>query len=106
MEIDLMIVLNATVTDFLINLQVEDHSISNTKIVQDNIGMFYHNYDALLTSVLHNFVFDFNESHQNGIDLKKNLTVKFVAGLLRQSIITPYQEDGFIYGGFKWISDF
>jgi len=68
--------------------------------------MFYHNYDALLTSVLHNFVFDFNESHQNGIDLKKNLTVKFVAGLLRQSIITPYQQDGFIYGGFKWISDF
>lgn len=56
----------------------------------DNIGMFYHNYDALLTSVLNSFVYDFNTSHEDGIDLTKNLTVKFVAGLVRASIITPF----------------
>lgn len=60
---DIEIVLNATVQDFLINLHVNEDSISNTRVVQDNIGMFYHNYDVLLTSVLHNFVYDFNESH-------------------------------------------
>jgi hypothetical protein len=68
--------------------------------------MFYHNYDMLLTNVMNGMVYDFNYSHQDGIDLaKKNLTIKFVSGLFRQSIITPYQVDGFIYGGFRWISD-
>ena len=60
---DIMIVLNATVQDFVINLRVDDHTLTNTQIVHDNIGMFYHNYDALLTSVLHTFVYDFNYSH-------------------------------------------
>jgi len=69
--------------------------------------MFYHNYDLLLTNVLNGLVYDFNYVHQDGNDLKKkSLTIGFVAGLMRASIITPYQVDGFIYGGFKWISDF
>ena len=69
--------------------------------------MFYHNYDLLLTNVMNGMVYDFNYTHQNGIDLTKDhLTIKFIAGLLRRSIVTPYQVDGFIYGGFRWISDF
>lgn len=67
--------------------------------------MFYHDYDVLLSSVLNSFVYDFNTTHADGIDLTHNVTVKFVAGLLRKSLITPFEEDGFLFAGFKWISD-
>ena len=86
-----MIVLNATFNNFLINVQVTEQSISNTEVTTDNIGMFYHNYDTLLTSVLNSFVYDFNYSHQTGIDLKQKYpVVKFVAGMIQKSIITPF----------------
>ena len=72
----------------------------------DNVGMFYHNYDALLTNVLNGLAYDFNTTHASGIDLtKNNLTLKFISGLVRASIITPFQEDGFLFAGFKWITD-
>ncbi len=59
-------------------------------MLTDNIGMFYHNYDLLLTSVLNSFVYDFNTAHSTGIDLKKNSTIKLLSTLVRQSVITPY----------------
>ena len=102
----LQVVLNLTVKNFLIQVQIQDQQISGTKPVIDNIGMFYHNYDLLLTNVMNGLVYDFNYSHQDGIDLvKKYPTLQFISGMVRPSIITPYQVDGFIYGGFKWISD-
>lgn len=52
--------------------------------------MFYHNYDQLLTAVFDSFVYDFNTTHADGIDLTKNTTLKFVAGLVRKTLITPY----------------
>jgi hypothetical protein len=68
--------------------------------------MNYHDYDSLLTAVLNSFVTNFNMSHADGIDLTKKIpTLKFVAGMLQATLLTPFQEQGFLYGGFKWITD-
>jgi len=52
--------------------------------------MFYHNYDVELSAVLNSFVYNFNTSHSDGIDLTHNKTIKLVASMLRKSVITPY----------------
>lgn len=60
----------------------------------DNVGMFYHNYDVELSAVLNSFVYNFNTSHSDGIDLTNNKTVKLLNSVLRKSVITPYEMDG------------
>jgi hypothetical protein len=55
---------------------------------------------------LDSFVANFNAVHVPDDLSKKIPTIKFVAGLLAKTLLTPYQEDGFLFGGFKWISDF
>jgi hypothetical protein len=59
-----------------------------------------------LTPVLDNFIANFNALHVPNDLSKKIPTVKFVAGLLGKTLLTPYQQDEFLFGGFKWISDF
>lgn len=69
--------------------------------------MYYHNYDLMFNGIIDDLLFDFNWKHQNGIDFKEKYpTLKFIAGMLRNSVITPFEEDEFIYAGFSWISDF
>ncbi len=52
-----------TVKNFLISLQIQEQQISGTRAVVDKIGMFYHNYDLLLTNVMNGMVYDFNYTH-------------------------------------------
>jgi len=91
----------------VLTTQVNEPQIANTVVVTDNIGMYYHDYDALLTNVLVDYAYDFNTTHQNGTDFKDIYpTLKFINGMLKGSVITPYELDDFIYGGFSWITDF
>lgn len=106
-EMSLQVVLNATVDNFVLNVQIQEPAIANTEVLIDNVGMFYHDYDDLLTAVLEAFAADFNVIHSDGWDAKNiNKTAGFIAGLIKATILTPYEVDGFLFGGFKWISDF
>lgn len=63
-------------------------------MLQDNIGMFYHNYDALLTSVLASMVSDFNTTHAKGIDLaSNNQLLASLAVVMSPFVISPYVVD-------------
>jgi len=58
-------------------------------------------------SVVSAFTDNYNAKHASGWDFKVLVpTVKFVSGLIAKTIVTPYQQDGFLFGGFRWISDF
>lgn len=107
LEMNLQMVFNVSLVDFLATIQIEDTNIANTVVMYDHIGMYKHDYDAMLSSVLEDVIFDLNWKYQNGIDFKVLYpTLAFVAGLLRNSVITPFELDHFIYAGFSWISDF
>jgi hypothetical protein len=75
-------------------------------MVQDNIGLATYDFKQVFTPILDSFVDNFNAEHVPNDLSKKIPTIKFVAGLLMKTLLTPYQEDGFLFGGFKWISDF
>lgn len=80
--------------------------MANTVLVSDNIGLATYNFDEALAPALTTFEANYNARNVLHDLTKTYPTVKFVAGLLMKTIMTPYQEDGFLFGGFKWISDF
>ena len=102
---DLQLLLALNVTDFTINVQAEEPQIHNTQVAVDNVGMFYHDYDQLLTNVLIAFTDDFNLSHPSGIDLKKTTWGGMLANLLRETEVSTGVQPGFLYAGFSWITD-
>ena len=95
----------ASMEDFFITAQITEQSISETKVLVDNVGMFYHDYDLMFTSVMSAMVYDFNTSHIDGIDLRKMSLFNFVSNLIPDTTITPFQENTFIFAGFRWIKD-
>ena len=97
------------------DFKLDDFSVqalfNNTRIIDNKV--MYEKFpfkperssDNSLTELWTAIATDFNGAHLNGIDLKKNQIVAFVAGLVRHSLITPYMQDNYYYGGFSWISD-
>ena len=91
LEMNLQLFIDFSVSNFKINLQLNQPKITNTKIVSAAIPMHYHDYDTLLTDILIAFTFDFNTSHYAGIDLKKKYHyVKLASYLFIGTVITPY----------------
>ena len=48
---------------------------------------------------------DFNTTHQNGWDLKENPNIKFLSYVLVKTAITPFQQEGYMFAGFSFLSD-
>ena len=106
LNMDVRANVNASFDNFVIYASANDLLISNTQVTVDNVGLDYHAFDELLTSVAKTMSDNFNLSHSSGINLvKKWPTLNFIAGLAKNSILTPFEQDEFIYAGFKWISD-
>ena len=106
LNLDVKANVNASFESFVVYGAVNDVVISNTKVVADNVGLDFHAYDDLFTSIAKSFADTFNLSHASGIDLtKKFSTLQFIAGMAQNSIVTPLKQDEFLYAGFKWISD-
>lgn len=82
------------------------HSVADTKIVEDNVGLQEHDLDALFTQGLNDFTADYNTNHETPKDFTEIIpTLKFVNGLMQNTLLTT-MGDEVLYGGFKWISDF
>ena len=72
----------------------------------DLVGIQDDDFNEILSNILQTVVADWNEQYKDGYDLKKKVPIlKFVSGMFKNFILTPNQEQGFIYGGFSWLSD-
>lgn len=76
-------------------IQLTNGKISNTEVVQDNINMFYHEYDALLNNVLQEFAPDFNNHNKDGWDMSSKMPAWALE--LSETLITPYVQDSFLF---------
>merc|ERR1711920_255197 len=106
LNLDVKANVNASWEEFVIYATINDPMISNTIVTQDNVGMDYHAFDELLSSVAVTMSDTFNLSHGKMDLVKKYPILNFIAGMARNSIVSPLVQDEFIYAGFKWISDF
>jgi hypothetical protein len=76
-------------------------------VTENNIKANTENLDVKLNQILSDFIVEYNYQNIKGFNIaNKYPTVKFVAGMIMKTIITPYTEDEFLFAGFKFISDF
>ena len=107
LNVDIVANVNASFESFVIYASINDVAISNTIVTYDLVGLDYHPYDDLLTSVATSITTDFNVAHTGGLNLvDKYPTLAFISGMARNSIASPLIQEEFLYAGFKWISDF
>ena len=107
LNLDVKANVNASWESFVIYAAANDVSISNTIVTYDRVGLDYHAFDSLLTSVAVSMSDNFNLSHSKGLNLvEKYPTLGFISGMARNSIVSPLVQDEFVYAGFKWISDY
>jgi hypothetical protein len=97
--------MNFTFTNFVIFKQYSNQQVTGTSVKSSTMTLGESDLDATMLSFFTNIGNEYDAAHAKGIDLKKNTTVGFVAGLLRQTLLTPYMVDGYLYGGFSWITD-
>ena len=97
--------MNFTFSDFIIYRQFANQQVTGTTLKSSTVDLGIDDLDAALLSFLTALETDYDAAHEKGIDLKKNTTIGFVAGLLRHTLLTPFMEDEYLYGGFSWITD-
>lgn len=50
---------------------------------------------------------EFNLKFADGFDISEKIeVVKFVNGLMKETLATPFVEDGNLFAGFRWLTDF
>lgn len=94
------------IADFMLTLDIASPTFVGTT-TQSYIGeLDYHNWDAELTSVLKVIAEDVNIRFGEGVDIcdkwpKLNLAKKFI----RNTLVSPFVENEFMFLGFKLITD-
>jgi len=106
LNLDVKANVNASWESFVIYAAASDILVSNTVVTKDNVGLDYHAFDTLFTSVATTMADTFNLSHGKLDLVAKFPVLAFISGMARNSIVSPLVQDEFIYAGFKWISDY
>lgn len=90
LNLDFRTNVNASFESFVINGAINDPQVYSTVVVEDKVGLDYHNFDPLLTSVIKAIADDFNIIHAKGLNLvQKYPTLGFISGMARNSILSP-----------------
>ena len=87
-------------------LELSDVTVQNTTTTSDIGEMDYHNWDSELYYVIKDIVDDSNLRLATPIDLKKTgpPIISFVAGLFKNTIMSPTVSDEFIALGFSMLA--
>jgi len=59
-QTEIMLKMNGTMEAFILYPVIKQVKVQNTKVLQDNIGMYAHDYNVLFSSILQNFANDVN----------------------------------------------
>merc|ERR1712127_213893 len=92
---------------FIFFFNIDDATFTNTEVIEALIPMYYHPYDALFDAIMEDLAYNWNYTHQLGIDLKNYISLfKAINAGTKSVTLSPYVVDGFMYGGFSLVSDF
>ena len=68
--------------------------------------MYYRNYDALFTMAFQSQLLVITNDYAQGIDIAQVFPqVGMISGMLLNTTVTPFQEDGYLYAGFTFLTD-
>jgi hypothetical protein len=100
-------VFNGTFTDFTLYAKFENTAMRASHLESSLFDVSsVKSYTDLIDNTIGAEIEAFNAKFGEVIDLKmKYPTLGFVAGIVKNLVLTPFQVDHFLFAGFKWISD-
>lgn len=105
-EINIQAIMNVTLTNFVIYPDVKTVVAENAKIVVDNVGLYDRDYNYFFTSVLKQQASDINVKYKTGWPISNlDPQLAMITGLIKNSTVSPYVADEWIYAGFSMQAD-
>jgi len=98
--------LNLTMQDLIIYPVPQTVQISYTNLTYDGIGMYVHDYGKFFQAVIDDMTENFNLQNKKGFPLADfSPEIGMIGGLIKNTTLSPYISDGWLYGGFSMYSD-
>lgn len=89
-----------------LDLHMHEVTVDNFKLTKDNAGMYGRNYQQLFTKLFNAQLQALNGQFAAGVDLTQfDISLQLLAGYFTNTNISPFVQDGFIYGGFDFVFD-
>lgn len=79
---------------------------ASTKISVDNVGLYDRDYDFFFSSILDAQASDINVKYKAGWPISNlNPQLAMITGLIKNSTLSPYVADEWMYAGFSMQAD-
>lgn len=106
LEMDFDLAANISMQNMVIFPQISDISVHNTNKTYDIVHMYAHDYNALFTQIFKKTAYDINLQYQKGFPLANiNPVFGMITGLLKNTTVSPFISDGWLYAGFEMQAD-
>jgi hypothetical protein len=106
-EMDLDMVVNASMSNLYVYLNVPSIKVQNVKITQDKVGLYDRNYDDLLNILMGQIISNINTEWTSPYDMRvlEPEILPFLANMFLKLELTPFTDDEFLFLGFTYFVD-
>jgi len=106
-EFNNQVMTNAFLKDLIVWPKIESTLVKNVRTVKDVVGLSEkHNLDIELNAIAANIAGQFNTQFKHGYPLANiNPTIGMIGGILKNTTITPFVTDGWLFAGFEMQAD-
>lgn len=96
---------NMTMKDLVFYPEVQELTIENTYVRKDHIGL-EGDFNKIFETLAHNYFDAFNTKWEKGWSITNiDPALGMLTGLLKNTTLTPYVQDNWMYGGFSMQAD-
>ena len=105
-ELNLELNTNVTLQNLIVYPEIKSVYTQNVRLVSDKVGMPAYHYSILFTQIAEKAAKVVNEKYRNGWALANiNPMIGMLGGLVKNTTISPYITDHWLYAGFEMQAD-
>jgi hypothetical protein len=106
MKTDINFTMFSVKSDIIFFPSIKSVSVENTVANPKTIVLNTHNYDVMFKSIFKEVANEFNINHAKGVKLGDiDPDIAMISGLLKNTTMSPYISDGWMYAGFDMQAD-
>lgn len=93
-------------SDIIFFPSIKSVNVENATIKKQKIDLNSHNFDVMFKSIFKEVANEFNIKHLKGVKLGDiDPDIAMISGLLKNTTMSPYISDGWMYAGFDMQAD-
>jgi hypothetical protein len=106
-EMDLDMIVNASMSNLYVYLNIPTIKVQDVKITHDKVGLYDRNYDDLLNILMGQIISNINTEWTTPYDMRvlSPEVLPFLANMFLLLELTPFSDDQFLFLGFTYFVD-